>query len=343
MTAAMLKMLRSMNQWELAEVCQAAGIAEGARPEEILRALSGAWWAAPWGSAEEERVLLWRAAEALNLMPRLHRQRHRLGVVERAVYGALIQQAFLTASEERQGALLETARQNLGPGHPALPAPRLPTEIAPEEQRQLTLQRLVGTGAGLRAVTQALVEVPVQPPAAERFTPASTLLAALASAGPEAWGSRVVEWVRGRRGPDLRALFAVLHHCWRHRQRLLIEMQADAAGLEDREKQLVAQLRSRLADRADQRRRLPWHRRPVSGSAVALGATAALAAESVMAGSVHLTAGLVAGSGCLWTLLALVTSPSVVNDPDRRRLIEQLRRVHRERELIGKQIAQLEE
>ena len=69
----MLKMLRAMNSWELAEVCRAAGVPEGARPEEITRALSGAWWAVPWGALEEERVLLIRAAEALNLMPRLQR------------------------------------------------------------------------------------------------------------------------------------------------------------------------------------------------------------------------------------------------------------------------------
>src|SRR5215210_6972137 len=81
----MLKMLRAMNRWELAEVCRAAGVPEGARPEEILRALSGAWWAVPWGAVEEERDLLLRAAEALNLMPRLRHHRHRLGLVERLV------------------------------------------------------------------------------------------------------------------------------------------------------------------------------------------------------------------------------------------------------------------
>ena len=109
----MLKMLRAMNQWELAEVCHAVGLPEGARPEEIIRALSGAWWAVPWGGAEEERVLLLRAAEALNLMPRLRQHRHQLGVVERMVYGALIQQAFVAAPEERQNALIAATETHL--------------------------------------------------------------------------------------------------------------------------------------------------------------------------------------------------------------------------------------
>ena len=40
MASAMLQMLRAMNHWELAEVCRAAGIPEGSRPDEIIRALS---------------------------------------------------------------------------------------------------------------------------------------------------------------------------------------------------------------------------------------------------------------------------------------------------------------
>ena len=138
MATAMLQMLRAMNHWELAEVCQAVGVPEGARPEEIVRALSGAWWAAPWGAAEEERVLLLRAAEALNLMPRLRRHRHRLGLVERLVYSALIQQAFIAAPEERQSAVLSTAEAHLDspPPAPALPAQ---PPLSSDERRQLYL------------------------------------------------------------------------------------------------------------------------------------------------------------------------------------------------------------
>src|SRR5438552_16414625 len=113
MASAMLQMLRAMNHWELAEVCRAAGIPEGSRPEEIVRALSGAWWATPWGAAEEERVLLLRAAEVLNLLPRLRHHPHRLGLVETLVYGPLIQQAFMAASQEQQAAALSAPEAHL--------------------------------------------------------------------------------------------------------------------------------------------------------------------------------------------------------------------------------------
>src|SRR5947209_247291 len=136
MATAMLQMLRAMNHWALAEVCQAVGVPEGARPEEIVRALSGAWWAAPWGAAEEERVLLLRAAEALNLLPRLRHHRHRLGLVERLVYGALIQQAFIAVPEEQQAAVLSAAEAHLeaGPVAPALPSP---ATLSSDDRRQL--------------------------------------------------------------------------------------------------------------------------------------------------------------------------------------------------------------
>jgi len=163
MVSTMLQMLRAMNRWELAEACRAAGLPDGSRPEEIVRALSGAWWAAPGGAAEEERRLLLQAAESLNLMPRLRPFRHRLGVVERAVYGALIQQAFVTATEEQQTALLAAAGLHLPAGLPAL-ADRPRVDLTPELRRQLAVQQLAGTGAGLRALTAALNEVPVEPP-----------------------------------------------------------------------------------------------------------------------------------------------------------------------------------
>jgi hypothetical protein len=201
MATAMLQMLRAMNHWELAEACQAVGIPEGSRPEEIVRALSGAWWAAPWGAAEEERVLLLRAAEALNLMPRLRRHRHRLGLVERLVYGALIQQAFIAAPEEQQIAVLAAAEGYLGPAQ-ALPAPFALEGLSPGDRRHLSLQRLVSTGAGLRAVTTALTELRVEPATSRERLGTNTLFTALATAGPEAWGGRVVEWVRSRLGPE---------------------------------------------------------------------------------------------------------------------------------------------
>jgi hypothetical protein len=338
----MLKMLRAMNQWELAEVCRAAGVPEGARPEEIVRALSGAWWATPWGSVEEERVLLLRAAEALNLLPRLRHHRHRLGVVERMVYGALIQQAFVAAPEERQAALLEAAEGHLEAGHPALSAAQPPT-LSPEERRQLSLQRLVGTGAGLRAVTQALVEVPVQLTPHDLSPGPSALFTALAAAGPEAWGSRVVEWIRARRGPDLRGLFHVLHLCWRQRQRLLIELRSSISAFADEERRLTARLQALAADRSAARRQLPWHRRPSSGMAVTAGALAAASAEAVLAAGIHDTAFYALGLGCAWTLTAMFASAKAGADPSRRMVLEELRRARRQREQLERQVAQLEE
>lgn len=339
----MLKMLRAMNSWELAEVCQAAGVPEGSRPEEILRALSGAWWAAPWGAGEEERVLLLRAAEVLNLSPRLRGQRHQLGLVERMVYGALIQQAFVTAPEERQSALLASAEAHLEPGAAASAAAPLPA-LPAEERRQLALQRLVYTGAGLRAVTAALTEVPVRPEEeGERRPGPSALFTALASAGPEGWSGRVVEWVRARRGPDLVALFHVLRLCWRCRQRLLMELRAGTAALAAEENRIVAQLQAQAADRAAARRRLPWHRRPGTGAAITMGALAAAMAEVVLTGSVHASAGFTAGAGSAWTCAALATAARAGADSGRRPLREALRRARRERLLLERQIRQLEE
>src|SRR5439155_12546594 len=295
--SAMLQMLRAMNHWELAEVCRAAGIPEGSRPEEIVRALSGAWWAAPWGAAEEERVLLLRAAEALNLMPRLRRHRHRLGLVERLVYSALIQQAFIAAPEERQSAVLSTAEAHLDS---APPAPALPAQppLSSDERRQLSLQRLVSTGPGLRAVTAALTELGVQPGPSRDHASTAALFTALASAGPEGWGGRVVEWVRGRRGPDLPSLFHVLRLCWRQRQRLLTELRASAVAREDEEKRLRARLQALSAERSAALLRLPWHLRPGTGVGITLGALAGAAAEIIVTGGVHAAAPLALGTGC---------------------------------------------
>src|SRR5438445_3952395 len=335
MASAMLQMLRAMNHWELAEVCRAAGIPEGSRPEEIVRALSGAWWAAPWGAAEEERVLLLRAAEALNLMPRLRGHRRRLGLVERVVYGALIQQAFVMAPEERQSALLAAAEAHLETGQAALTAP-LQTELSPDARRQLTIQRLVSTGAGLRAVTAALTEVPVQPEAAGGRPGPGALLTALASAGAEGWSGRVVEWVRARRGPDQPALFHVLRLCWQQRQRLLLALRASVVALEDEEKRLCARLEALAAGRAAARRRLPWHLRPGTGAGIAIGALAGAAAELVLTGSVHAAAPLAAGTGGVWTLAALASSARALADPTRHSLFEGLRRARRQRAVLAR-------
>jgi hypothetical protein len=338
----MLKMLRAMNSWELAEVCRAAGVPEGARPEEITRALSGAWWAAPWGAMEEERVLLLRAAEVLNLMPRLQRHRHRLGLVERMVYAALIQQAFAAASEEHQSALLATAERHVEPVPPVVPLP-LGAELPAEERRQLSLQRLLGTGAGLRAVTMALAEAPVPIEEREPQPGPSVLFTALASAGPGGWSGRVVEWVRARRGPDLAALFQVLHLCWRRRQRLLLELRAGAAALLDEEKRIDARLQLMAEERAARRQRLPWHCQPGTGAAVAVGALAAGLAEVILTGSLHGAASAAAGTGGAWTGIALAIKARAGLHPDRHSLREDLRRVRRQRSGLERQIAQLEE
>jgi hypothetical protein len=338
----MLKMLRVMYQWELAEVCRAAGVPEGARPEEIIRALSGAWWATPWGAVEEERVLLLRAAEALNLLPRLRHHRHRLGLVERMVYGALIQQAFVAAPIERQYALLSAAEAHLEAGHPVLAAPE-PPALFRDEHRQLFLQRLVSTGAGLRAVTQALVEVPVQPTPPELSSGPSALFTALAGAGPEAWGSRVVEWIRARRGPDMHGLFHVLHLCWRQRQRLLLELRTSVSALRDEERRLMARLQALAADRMAARRQLPWHRRASSGLAVTAGAIAAASAEAVLATGIHDTAFYALGLGCAWTVTAIVASARAGGNPSRRGVLEELRRARRQREQLERQVMLLEE
>jgi hypothetical protein len=342
MAAVMLKMLRAMNSWELAEVCRAAGVPEGARPEEIIRTLGGTWWAAPWGAAEEERVLLLRAAEALNLMPRLHRFRHQLGLVERMVYATLIQQAFVAAPEEQQSALLTSAETYLEGTPPALPAPA-PAVLSPEERRHLSLQRLVSTGAGLRAVTVALTEVPVLPETREPRPGPTALFTALASAGPEAWSGRVVEWVRARKGPDLRALFQILHLCWRQRQRLLVELRASRASLEDEEKRLLARLQSLALEDADARRRLPWHRRADTGAAVTIGAMGAALAELVLTGSIHGSAFAAASAGCAWTLTGLLASARTGDSSTRRALLEGLRRARRQRLVLEHQIGQLQE
>jgi hypothetical protein len=338
----MLQMLRAMNHWELAEVCQAVGVPEGARPEEIIRALSGAWWAAPWGAAEEERVLLLRAAEALNLTTRLRHHRHRLGLVERLVYGVLIQQAFLVASEEQQTAVLSSAETHLDGALPSLPLSS-PVTLAPEAHRQLFLQRLVGTGAGLRAVTAALTELQVEPPAPRDRLGSGTLFTALASAGPEGWGGRVVEWVRSRRGPDLQTLFHVLRLCWRQRQRILTELRASALALEDEEKRLQGRLHAIAAERAAARRRLPWHLRPGTGAGITTGALVGAAAEIIATGGTHPAAPLALGVGCAWTLAALVRSGRIGSGSSRAAILEAIRRVRRQRAALERQIAQLEE
>jgi hypothetical protein len=338
----MLKMLRAMNQWELAEVCRAAGVPEGSRPEEIIRALSGAWWAVPWGGVEEERALLLRAAEALNLMPRLRRHRHQLGLVERMVYGALIQQAFVAAPEEQQNALLSAAETHLGPGHPALTA-AVSSDLSLQERRQLALQRLVGTGPGLRAMTQALAALPVPTSSTERAPGPTALLAALASAGPDAWSGRVVEWVKARRGPDLGGLFAVLHLCWRQRLRLVMELHTGIAGLVEEEKRLLSRLQALAEDRAAARRRLPWHRRTSSAVAVGAGALAAASAQSILAAGVHEATFFALGASCAWTITSLIAAATAGATPDRRRLLEQIRRSRRQRQQLELQIAQLEE
>lgn len=295
----MLQMLRAMNHWELAEVCQAVGVPEGARPEEIVRALSGAWWAAPWGAAEEERVLLLRAAESLNLMPRLRRHRHRLGLVERLVYGALIQQAFLAASEEKQSAVLSAAEAHLDPGQ-SVPALASPATLSPEDRRQLSLQRLVSTGAGLRAVTAAMTELRIEPDSPRDRPNPGALFTALASAGPEGWGGRVVDWVRSRRGPDLQALFHVLRLCWRQRQRILVELRASVIALEEEEKRLRVRLQAIAQEKTAARRRLPWHLRPGTGAGIATGALAGTAAEMIATGGAHPAAPLALTLGCIW-------------------------------------------
>jgi hypothetical protein len=336
----MLQMLRAMNHWELAEVCRTAGVPEGSRPEEIVRALSGAWWAAPWGAAEEERVLLLRAAEALNLMPRLRRHRRRLGLVERMVYGALIQQAFVSAPEEQQSALLTAAAAHLEPAQAALAAP-IQTALSPVDRRQVALLRLVGTGAGLRAVTAALGDVPVEPASSGGRPGPAALLNALASAGTEAWSGRVVEWVRARRGPELQPLFQVLRLCWRRRQRMLLELRASAVALADEEKRLSARLESVAADRAAARRRLPWHLRPSTGTGIAIGALAGAAAELVLTGTIQVAAPLAAGTGSLWTLAALASTRRAGDTHPS--LPEEIRRARRQRALIERQISQLEE
>jgi hypothetical protein len=338
----MLQMLRAMNRWELAEVCRAAGVPEGSRPEEIVRSLSGAWWAAPWGALEEERLLLLRAAEALNLMPRLIRHRGRLGVVERMVYGALVQQAFVTAPEERQNALLSAAELNLEPDRSALTVLQS-VEFAAYDRRQLTIQRLLCSGAGLRAVTAALTEVPVEPPPYEGRPGPGALLTALASAGAEGWSGRVVEWVRARRGPDLTALFHVMRLCWLQRQRLLLELRASMVGLQEEEKRLSARLEAVASERAAARRARPWHRRPSTGMGIAVGGLVGAAAERVIAGDVHLAAAVAAGTGCLWSLTTLASARSVGSGAARRALRDALQRARRQRALLEGQISQLEE
>lgn len=338
----MLQMLRAMNHWELGEVCQAARVPEGSRPEEIVRALSGAWWAAPWGAVEEERVLLLRAAEALNLMPRLRRYRHRLGLVERLVYGSLIQQAFVTAPEDQQGALLSAAETHLETTAAALTAP-IQTALPPGQRRQLTLQRLVSTGAGLRAVTAALGEVPVEPEGSAGRPGPGALLAAIAATGAEAWSGRVVAWARARRGPDPQALFHVLRLCWRRRQRMLLELRAGAVALEDEEKRLCARLEALAADRVAARRRMPWHLRPSTGAGIALGALAGAAAEMIFTGSIQVAAPLAAGTGSLWALVALTSTSRSGANVNRHALREGLRRARRQRAALERQIAQLEE
>lgn len=335
-------MLRAMNQWELAEVCRAAGVPEGSRPEEIIRVLSGAWWTAPWGGIEEERALLLRAAEALNLMPRLRRHRHQLGLVERMVYGALIQQAFVSAAEEQQNSLLSVAEAHLGPNHPALTS-AVPSDLSLQDRRQLALQRLVGTGPGLRAVTQALSEVPVRTLPSERAPAPTALLAALASAGPEAWGERVIDWVKSRRGPDLGGLFTVLHLCWRKRLRLLLELKTGIAGLTDEEGRVLARLEALAEDRAAARLRLPWHRRAGSGVAVGVGALAAASAQSIMTGGVHEATFFAMGASFAWVLTTLIAAATSAATPERRRLYEQVGRTRRQRRQLEQQIAQLEE
>ena len=338
----MLQMLRAMNHWELAEVCRAAGIPEGSRPEEIIRALSGAWWAAPWGAVEEERVLLLRAAEALNLMPQLRGHRRQLGLVERRVYGSLIQQAFVTAPEDQQAALLAAIEAHLEPPADGLTAPLQPAFTA-DQWRQLSLQRLVNSGAGLRAVTVALGEIPLQPESAAARPGPAALITALSTASADAWSGRVVEWVRARRGPDLPALFHVLRLCWRRRQRLLLELRASAAAMEDEEKQLCLRLETLALERADARRHLPWHLRPSTGAGIALGALAGAAAEMVFTGTLQAAAPLAAGTGGLWTLAALASSRHAGPPASRHALRESLRRTRRQRAALERQIARLEE
>ena len=135
----------------------------------------------------------------------------------------------------------------------------------------------------------------------------------------------------------------MLRLCWQQRQRLLLALRASVVALEDEEKRLCARLEALAAGRAAARRRLPWHLRPGTGAGIAIGALAGAAAELVLTGSVHAAAPLAAGTGGVWTLAALASSARAGADPTRHSLFEGLRRARRQRAVLERRIAQLEE
>jgi predicted lysophospholipase L1 biosynthesis ABC-type transport system permease subunit len=124
---------------------------------------------------------------------------------------------------------------------------------------------------------------------------------------------------------------------------MLLALRASVVALEDEEKRLCARLESLAADRAAARRRLPWQLRPGTGAGIAIGALAGAAAELVLTGTIHVAAPLAAGTGGLWTLAALASTGRAGANDTRHSLLETIRRARRQRAVLERQIAQLEE
>jgi hypothetical protein len=278
------------------QTAAACGVRPGGPPEEVIRALSRACGVSMLGlfPASTDDVLLDHVGRRLGLPPLLG----GLSAIvqrERTILAHYLRIAWEAADPPTRRAFLRQALQSWD--HSCLPHPTQgvePPDEASDTVLQATLEVLVQSAAGCRALAVAAASYPMPYPAS-------------AAGRGSAWATAL--GARAHTGHAM--LYTVLLILWRARARLLIDRRAQRIGL-DRQ---LGQMESFLSVRRRnlQAAPIPWRRNPLSGASVAAGAAAASAISAAVTppSEFHLLPLLIGLAGALWATRDLIhRSPS---------------------------------
>lgn len=320
----MIRILRQLNPDEMRQVALACGSRPGALPEEVVRCLARLSGAFTWGifPAGTDDVLLDQVGRKLGFPP-LVGGTNAVPTREKAILGRYIRQGWEPATLVRKQAALQLAVAAWD--HPGFPPPVLEDVTEANAFCHPTLEALLQSSAGHRALAVALENAPLPLPIPE------------IAAGPV----RVPIAARAAQGHQ--ALYSTLLVLWRARHRMLREKRSQRTQIERQLRQTETLLAARKRNLTAAPVR--WELNPASGLSVSAGAAVAVGAHLVLAAAnpaLIIPAVAVGTAGLAWSATAAVLSPRPASDERFNRLQSQIQAFRSQILTTDREILQLE-
>lgn len=320
----MIRILRQLNPDELRQVAMACGSRPGATPEEIIRSLARLSGSFTWGifPASTDDMLLDQVGRKLGLPP-LVGGPSAVPTREKAILGRYLRQGWEAATLVRKQAVLQLALAAWD--NPGLPPPGLEDVSDANAYCHPTLEALLQSSSGYRALAIALEGAPLPLPVPE------------IAAGP----IRVPLAARAAQGHH--ALYTTLAVLWRARHRMLRERRSQRTQLERQLRQTETLLAARKRNLTAAPVR--WELNPVSGLSVTAGAAVSVGVHLALAAAspaLIIPAVAVGTAGLAWSATAAVLSPRPSSDERFSRLQSQILTFRNQILTTDREILQLE-